>query len=103
MALYRRLYNSVRMPGEQMDSIQSHFKAASEGNAPNNVIVIGKGRIFSVNFYCNDGTIMRHSQILAILTEIANIIERSDVNVPIPVLTCDDRSSWAAVRMIDAI
>lgn len=98
MALYRRLYNSVRMPGEQMDSIQSHFKAASEGNAPNNVIVIGKGRIFSVNFYCNDGTIMRHSQILAILTEIANIIERSDVNVPIPVLTCDDRSSWAANR-----
>lgn len=87
------------MPGEQMDSIQSHFKPASEGDAPKNIIVIGKGRIFSVNFYCNDGSIMSHSQILAILTEIANIVDRSDVEVPIPVLTCDDRSSWAAVRM----
>ncbi|XP_037027164.1 peroxisomal carnitine O-octanoyltransferase isoform X2 [Bradysia coprophila] len=98
MALYRRLYNSFRMPGDQMDSIQCHFKTASEGDAPKNIIVIGKGRIFSVNFYCNDGSIMSHSQILAILTEIANIIDLSDVDVPIPVLTCDDRSSWASNR-----
>lgn len=97
MALYRRLYNSFRMPGEQMDSIRSHFKTANEGDAPKNVIVIGKGRIFSVNFYNTDGTIMSHSQILAILTELSDIIDRSDIDVPVPVLTCDDRTSWASV------
>ncbi len=98
MSLYRRLYNSLRVPGERMDTIASHFKTVSEGVAPKNFLIIGRGRIFSVNFYCNDGTIMRPRQILAILTEISDIIERSDVNVPIPVLTCDDRSSWANVR-----
>lgn len=99
MFLYRRLYNSVREPGEQMDSIKSYFKAATEGNAPRNVIIIGRGRIFSVNFYCNDGTIMTPRQILTILTEICSIIDQSVVDVPIPVLTCDDRSSWATVRI----
>lgn len=98
MFLFRRLYNSLRVPGEQMDSIISHFKTASEGDAPRNFIIIGKGRIFSVNFYNDDGTIMHQTQILAILTEISGIIQQSDVNVPIPVLTCDDRSSWASVR-----
>lgn len=97
MFLYRRLYNSIREPGEQMDSIKSHFKTASEGNAPRNIVIIGRGRIFSVNFYCNDGTIMTPRQILTILTEISNIIDRSQIDVPIPVLTCDDRSSWAIV------
>lgn len=97
MFLYRRLYNSIREPGEQMDSIKSYFKAASEGNAPRNIVIIGRGRIFSVNFYCDDGTIMTPRQILAILTEISNIIDQSEIDVPIPVLTCDDRSSWAGV------
>lgn len=80
-----------------MDSIKSHFKTASEGIASRNIVIIGRGRIFSVNFYCNDGSIMTPRQILTILTEIANIIDQSEIDVPIPVLTCDDRSSWAIV------
>lgn len=100
MFLFRRLYNSHRMPGEQMDSIQSYFKTANEGNAPRNIVIIGRGRIFSVNFYCNDGTIMTPAQIFSILTEISNIIEQHEVDVPIPVLTCDNRSSWAIVWKI---
>lgn len=99
MALFRRLYNSLRLPGEQMDSIVCHFKTESEGVAPKNIIILGRGRIFSVNFFRSDGTIMNHRQILDILTEISDIIDRSGADdVPIPVLTCDDRSSWAVVR-----
>ncbi|KAJ6637373.1 Peroxisomal carnitine O-octanoyltransferase [Pseudolycoriella hygida] len=98
MFLYRRLYNSLREPGEIMDSIKTYFKTASEGVAPNNIIIMGKGRIFSVDFYLSDGSIMAPAQILAILVEISDKIDASDMHVPIPVLTCDDRSSWAINR-----
>jgi len=98
MYLYRRLYNSIREPGEQMDRISTYFKTESEGEAPRNIIIIGKGRIFSVNFYCNDGTIMAPTQILTLLNEISNTIDQSEIDVPIPVLTCDNRSSWAIVK-----
>lgn len=96
-ALIKRLFSTSRMPGETMDHIECHFKTASEGSTPSYYIAIGKGRLFKVNVLNDDGTLLSPQQILAIHRQIRDAIEEGCVDLPVPILTCANRTAWAAV------
>lgn len=96
MQQYRRLFNCLRIPGLQVDVIKSYFKTVSEGDAPRNIILILRGRIFSVEFF-DRGNIMNATLILKILEEMFLLVGSSSLEISIPILSCDSRSAWAAV------
>lgn len=96
--LFRRFSNTVRKPGRQMDTIETYFKTASEGVSPTNFIIIGKGRIFSIEVVRPDGTILTATELYQILLRIQSMIDDETGEYPVAVLTCDDRLRWAENR-----
>lgn len=96
-ALTKRVFSTSRLPGETMDHIECHFKTASEGKTPSYYIAIGKGRLFKVNVLNDDGGILSPQQLLAIHRQIRDAIAEHDVKNPVPILTCANRTAWAAV------
>lgn len=96
--LFKRFYNTVRIPGQVMDEVKCYFKTEKEGEIPTNLTVIGKGRIFSVDSVNPDGTWLSVHQILLVLQRIRAIIDSGDVVYSVPLLSCDDRTNWAKNR-----
>lgn len=80
-----------------MDRIVSHFKTIAEGETPSYYLIIGRGRIFRINVLNEDGTILTTQQLLAIHRQIRATIDEKPVELPVPVLTCANRSAWAIV------
>lgn len=99
-AQIRRVFSTSRLPGETMDHIECHFKTASEGKTPSYYIVIGKGHLFKVNVLNVDGSIVSPQQLLAIHRQIRDTIEDREVELPVPILTCANRTAWAIVSRI---
>lgn len=97
MHQYRRLFNSLRLPGKQVDKIKSYFKTVSEGEAPRNIILILRGRIFSVDFF-DRGNIVAVPLILKILEKMFSLVGSSSSEISIPFLSSDNRSAWATVN-----
>ncbi|XP_052870202.1 peroxisomal carnitine O-octanoyltransferase [Anopheles cruzii] len=98
--LYRRLYNTVRLPGLEMDKVQSYFKTEREGSCPSHIIVLYGGRIFRVPGLDAQGEPLAPQEFLFTLQQIQHKVE-SDVGAPhtgVPVLTNDDRTTWARNR-----
>lgn len=95
--LYRRLYNTCRVPGEVKDEIQEYFKTAAEGDCPGVGIIIGRGRVFSFEFFVN-GQVISPQEFLHIFTIARDTIENASIVPGIPILTSDDRASWARNR-----
>lgn len=97
--LLKRLYSTLRMPGEIMDKVVSHFRTKSEGPTPTHVVVIGRGRLFTFDGVHADDTILSVHEIRYIMAQIVAELETSGVvEHPVPILTCDNRSSWAQNR-----
>lgn len=99
--LLKRLYSTLREPGEIIDKITCHFRTISEGKTPTHALVIGKGRIFRIECLHEDGeTMMSPQELIAIYQQILAQIDSAGVTeYPVPVLTCDNRSSWAQVGL----
>lgn len=98
--MFRRLFNALREPGERIDKIRTYFKTIAEGQTAGHFIVIAKDRIFKVNGLNDDGTIISAVQILPILQQIQSITEPIKVQLPVAILTCDNRTDWATVKYI---
>lgn len=94
--LFRRLYNTVRLPGEDMDEIKTYFKTKTEGNAPSHIIVIGNGRFFVLKGTHNDGSILSLAEFYRSFQIInSEILENKNQKYPyIPLLTQDERPNW---------
>jgi hypothetical protein len=90
---FKRLYNTTRLPGERKDEIRSYFKTKTEGECPSSVVVIGKGRIFNFDAL-HEGQLISPQEFMHALTLIRDRIENDDFQPGIPVLSCDERSSW---------
>lgn len=94
---YRRLFNTSRLPGELRDKVQNFFTTAAEDkNCPSTVIILGNGKIFSFDIF-NEGKLLSPQEIFQTLSIIDRKIKESKGN-EIPVLTCDERTSWAKNR-----
>ncbi|XP_035777858.1 peroxisomal carnitine O-octanoyltransferase-like [Anopheles albimanus] len=97
---YRRLYNTVRLPGADMDRVQSYFKTEREGPCPSHVIVLYDGRIFKVPGLDVKGEPLSPQAFLFALQQVQAKVEgegRVD-HAGVPVLTNDDRTTWARNR-----
>lgn len=96
--LFRKLYNTCRVPGETKDEVHSYFKTAKEGSCPSTIIIISRGRVFYFDFCDKNGNILSPQEILHAFTIIRDRIEYEDVEKGIPILTCDERTGWAKNR-----
>ncbi|KAK5642774.1 hypothetical protein RI129_008941 [Pyrocoelia pectoralis] len=87
---YERIFNTVRLPGTELDKIQ-HWADA------NHIVVYHKGRYFKVIIY--KGRILRPSEIQVQIQQILD-----DKSVPLPgeeklaALTAGDRIHWSNTR-----
>ncbi|XP_075147930.1 carnitine O-octanoyltransferase isoform X2 [Haematobia irritans] len=97
-ALYKRFYSTTRVPGEEIDHIEKHFRTVTEGQTPSHAILCGKGRVFMFNCLHKDGTMITPQEILIILQRVRSIIDNEPMGDCVPVLTHDDRTSWAKNR-----
>ncbi|XP_073814974.1 carnitine O-octanoyltransferase [Musca autumnalis] len=97
-ALYKRFFSTTRVPGEEIDHIEKHFKTVTEGKTPSHALISGKGRLFMFNCLHEDGTIITPQEILVILQRVRSIIDYEPLGDCVPVLTHDDRTSWAKNR-----
>uniref|UniRef100_A0A336MRR1 CSON003723 protein n=1 Tax=Culicoides sonorensis TaxID=179676 RepID=A0A336MRR1_CULSO len=94
--LFKRLYNTVRLPGEEFDEIKSYFKTKKEGNAPSHIIVMGNGRFFILKGTHPDGSLLSLAEIYRSFQIInSELLENKNKKYPyIPLLTQDDRTNW---------
>ena len=97
--LYKRLYNTVRRPGEEMDKVVTYFKTEKEGDCPSHVIVIYQGRIFKVNCLDENNEVRQPQELLIALQQIQTKVENQhQPSAGIPLLTNDERTTWAKNR-----
>lgn len=94
--LFKRLYNTVRLPGEEFDEIKSYFKTARDGKAPSHIIVCGNGRFFVLKGTHDDGSILSLAELYRSYQIInSDILENRNHKAPyIPLLTQDERPQW---------
>ena len=95
--LYKRLFNTCRIPGEEKDEVKSYFKTKAEGECPRTGLIVGRGRVFLFDFEV-DGEILTPQELLHVFTIARDIIENDVTEPGIPIFTCDDRTNWANNR-----
>lgn len=71
---------------------------ASEGPCPSHTIVIGNGRIFYMESVDEKGDLLTPQQCLQSLKYVRDSLDNEDKVMGIPILTSDDRDSWATVK-----
>ncbi|XP_036323504.1 peroxisomal carnitine O-octanoyltransferase [Rhagoletis pomonella] len=94
-ALYKRFFSTTRVPGVEFDYIKSYFKTVKDGATPSHAIISGKGRIFVFDCLHTDGTIITQQEILNVLQRIRCTLDYEPMGDCVPVLTHDDRTTWA--------
>jgi len=98
MAMLKRLYNTVRLPGKEIDEIQSYFKTKSEGLPPSHFVVIARGRFFLVEGLNPDGTTVSAQQLYKQFQIINSTVLEELPKPSVALLTQDERSKWAENR-----
>lgn len=99
--LWRNVYSTARVPGEEFDQVVSHFKTVREGKTPTHFIIIGNGRIFIGDSLNPNGSLRTAEQFYKLLQIIHQELDTPTNDSPpkVPILTCDDRTSWYHVRI----
>jgi len=85
---YSRIFGTVRIPGEEMDSLETHSKSK-------HIVVISKGKFFKVDIYDQYGPLTPADiqiQFTRVLQQ-TETVDESKVD-PIAALTSQDRTSW---------
>lgn len=62
--LYRKLYNTARVPGETKDEVQGYFKTEKEGKCADTCLLISQGRVFYFNFLDEKGNVLSPQEFL---------------------------------------
>lgn len=97
--LYKRLFNTVRIPGLEMDKIVSYFRTEKEGQCNSNILVIYQGRIFKMDGIDERGDVLDPQDFLLCLQQIQHKVESECASHSgVPLLTNDDRTTWARNR-----
>lgn len=96
--MFKRLYNTCRVPGEVKDEVHEYFKTEAEGDCPATGIIIGRGRIFCYDFVV-DGEVLTPQEFLHVFTIARDIIHNETVRPGVPILTQDGRTNWAKNRV----
>ncbi|XP_013103640.2 peroxisomal carnitine O-octanoyltransferase isoform X2 [Stomoxys calcitrans] len=97
-ALYKRFFSTSRIPGEEIDHIEKHFKTVTEGPTPTHALISGKGRLFMFDCLHKDGSLITPQEILVVMQRVRSTIDYEPMGDCVPVLTHDDRTGWAKNR-----
>ncbi len=73
--LYRRLFNTARVPGETKDEIHKYFKTESEGSCPAVALVVSRGRVFYFDFVDENGDVISPLDFLYVYRIIRDKVE----------------------------
>ncbi|CRL04763.1 CLUMA_CG017823, isoform A [Clunio marinus] len=95
--LFKRLFNACRIPGEIKDEITEYFKTRNEGKCSSTCVVIGRGKIFYFDLIV-EGRVLTPQELLYILMHVRSNIENQSESQLLPLLTADERTSWAKNR-----
>lgn len=95
--LYRRLYNTCRVPGEVKDEVQEYFKTEAEGDCPPTCLIVSRGRVFIFDFIVN-GEVISPQEFLYAFRIVRDAVDKERTDPGIPILTADERTSWAKNR-----
>lgn len=96
--LYKRVYNTCRVPGVEKDEIHEYFKTVSDGECPPAVcIIIGRGRVFEFEFLV-DGEVINSQEFLHAFRIARDTIENEPAEPGVPILNSDERTNWARNR-----
>ncbi|XP_058812658.1 peroxisomal carnitine O-octanoyltransferase [Topomyia yanbarensis] len=97
--LYKKLFNTCRIPGLEMDKIVSHFKTEADGPCPSHVLALYKGRIFKIEGLHDNGDMLSAQDFLLHFQQIQCKVDSEIANHPrVALLTHDDRTTWARNR-----
>ncbi|GFO28282.1 peroxisomal carnitine o-octanoyltransferase [Plakobranchus ocellatus] len=98
MYMFKRIYNTVRLPGVDKDELIHYFKTEEEGDCPTHVIVMSKGHIFCLEMFGEDGELLTPPEIEVQLEKIKDKSIALGPAHGVPFLTSMGRSTWAETR-----
>ncbi|XP_077978654.1 peroxisomal carnitine O-octanoyltransferase-like [Glandiceps talaboti] len=98
MIQYKSLYNTCKIPRNQMDRLDRYFKSEFEGDCPSHIIVLRNGHYYTFDIVDKDGEIITAPEMQRQLEYIKDKCD-SDPSVPnIGTMTALDREPWKEAR-----
>lgn len=91
------MFNMTRIPQEKMDRLH---KASQSNPAARRITVLVQNHMFSVDVYDKKGCFIGVSAMMERLRACATVASTSKRALPIPILTADDRNTWAKVCIL---
>ncbi|RUS79407.1 hypothetical protein EGW08_012820 [Elysia chlorotica] len=98
MYQYKRIFNTVNVPGVHRDKLIHYFKTEREGDCPSHIIVLSKGHIFCLETLDDNGEILSPPELEAQLQKIKDKSIALGPAQGVPFLTSMERTSWAQAR-----
>lgn len=96
MDQFSRFFNTSRIPHENEDTLDIHFKTEEQGQCPHHVVVLYKGQFYSFSTLDSNGKIVSSEILEKTLQSIENDENSNNETCPIGVLAGgQDRDSWA--------
>ncbi|GFS05585.1 carnitine O-octanoyltransferase [Elysia marginata] len=98
MYQYKRIFNTINVPGVHRDKLIHYFKTEREGDCPSHIVVMSKGHIFCMETLDDNGEILTPPEMEA---QLQKIKDRSIALGPaqgVPFLTSMERTTWAEAR-----
>ncbi|XP_022687941.1 peroxisomal carnitine O-octanoyltransferase-like isoform X1 [Varroa jacobsoni] len=99
MEQFRRAFNTVRVPQQEMDDLRVYFRTEAEQfDTPTNVIVLCRGHIFSIEMCDSQKIPLTAAEIAIGLEKIEKYCSTQPRGKGVGALTCQEREQWAADR-----
>ncbi|GFO28287.1 carnitine o-octanoyltransferase [Plakobranchus ocellatus] len=98
MDVYKRIFNTVKVPGVDKDELVQYFKTEKEGDCPTHVVVMSKGHIFCLEMFGEDGELLTPPEIEVQLEKIKTKSNALGPAQGVAYLTSMDRRAWAEAR-----
>ncbi|XP_050388403.1 peroxisomal carnitine O-octanoyltransferase [Patella vulgata] len=98
MNQFHRMLNTTRIPGPFQDKLLYHFKTDEEGECPTNVIVMCRGRIFTVNVVDDNNEPLTAPEIQHLIQTIETQCSRLPHGDGVGYLPTLGRTEWAEQR-----
>ncbi|GAB1603436.1 peroxisomal carnitine O-octanoyltransferase-like [Argonauta hians] len=95
MDQYRKIFSTCRIPGIQKDHLMSYFKTDVEGETPNHIVVLCRGRIFTMPITYSKDDLLTPPELEKQLQYIYDKCKDEEMGPSVGVLTAHNRTKWA--------
>lgn len=105
MDIYKKVYHSYRMPGEELDRLDCHFVLDTEKGSPDienrslgHVVVFKNGYVFKVDIVDEKNEPVKIKELIRQFKIIDDVCKSREEGPFVSALTATDRTTWAANR-----